>query len=65
MNLALAILIVVAATGAAIAAMLWVRHTAPDGSYFHDGDRAAGALGVLTPAERRVNLPCDARANAL
>src|SRR4029078_8791248 len=27
--------------------MLWVRRKAPDGSYFHDGDRAAGVFGVL------------------
>src|SRR6185295_20163244 len=47
MNLAIAILIVVAATGVAIVAMLWVRRRAPDGSYFHDGDRAAGVFGVL------------------
>ena len=47
MNLLLAILIVVVATGVAIAAMLWVRRTAPDGSYFNDGDRAAGVFGVL------------------
>jgi len=33
MNLAVAILIVVAATGIAIMAMLWVRRKAPDGSY--------------------------------
>jgi hypothetical protein len=46
-NLAVAILIVVAVTGVAIVAMLWVRRTAPDGSYFHDGDRAAGVFGVL------------------
>jgi hypothetical protein len=46
-NLLLAILIVVVATGVAIAAMLWVRRTAPDGSYFNDGDRAAGVFGVL------------------
>jgi hypothetical protein len=46
-NLLLAILIVVVATGLAIAAMLWVRRTAPDGSYFNDGDRAAGVFGVL------------------
>jgi hypothetical protein len=46
-NLAVAILIVVAATGCAIVAMLWVRRRAPDGSYFHDGDRAAGVFGVL------------------
>jgi ABC-type multidrug transport system fused ATPase/permease subunit len=47
MNLAVAILIVVAATGIAIMAMLWVRRKAPDGSYFNDGDRAAGVFGVL------------------
>jgi hypothetical protein len=47
MNLAVAILIVVAATGIAIMAMLWVRRRAPDGSYFNDGDRAAGVFGVL------------------
>jgi hypothetical protein len=46
-NLAVAIFIVVAATGVAIVAMLWVRRRAPDGSYFHDGDRAAGVFGVL------------------
>ena len=47
MNLVVAILIVVATTGVAIAVMLLVRRTAPDGSYFHDGDRAAGVFGVL------------------
>ena len=47
MSLAVAILIVVAATGIAITVMLWVRRTAPDGSYFNDGDRAAGVFGVL------------------
>jgi hypothetical protein len=47
MNLAVAILIVVVVTGVSIAAMLWVRRRAPDGSYFHDGDRAAGVFGVL------------------
>jgi hypothetical protein len=31
----------------AIAAMLLVRHRAPAGSYFEDGDRAAGVFGVL------------------
>jgi len=46
-SLGLAILIVVTATGVAIAAMLWVRRKAPDGSYFNDGDRAAGVFGVL------------------
>jgi hypothetical protein len=47
MNLAIAILIVVASTGIAVAAMLRVRRKAPDGSYFNDGDRAAGVFGVL------------------
>jgi hypothetical protein len=46
-NVALAILIVVTATSAAIAVMLRVRRGAPDGSYFNDGDRAAGVFGVL------------------
>ena len=47
MSIALAILVVVASTAIAIVAMLWVRRRAPDGSYFHDGDRAAGVFGVL------------------
>ena len=47
MSLAIAIVILVVTTGIAIVAMLWVRRTAPDGSYFHDGDRAAGVFGVL------------------
>lgn len=47
MNLVSAILIVTGATAVAIGAMLLVRRTAPDGSYFHDGDRAAGVFGVL------------------
>jgi hypothetical protein len=46
-NIVLAILIVVVATTLSIVAMLWVRRTAPDGSYFNDGDRAAGVFGVL------------------
>jgi hypothetical protein len=46
-NIALALLIVVVATSVAIAAMLWVRRTAPEGSRFRDGDRAAGVFGVL------------------
>jgi hypothetical protein len=33
--------------GLTIAALLLVRRTAPDGGYFHDGDRAAGVFGVL------------------
>src|SRR3954463_16744744 len=47
MSLGVAIVIVVAATGISIVAMLLVRRTAPDGSYFNDGDRAAGVFGVL------------------
>ena len=47
MNIVLAILIVVVATTLSIVAMLWVRRRAPDGSYFNDGDRAAGVFGVL------------------
>jgi hypothetical protein len=47
MNLAVAILIVAAATGISIVAMLCMRRRAPDGSYFNDGDRAAGVFGVL------------------
>jgi len=47
MNLLIDVLIVVGASAAAIAAMLLVRRGAPDGSYFNDGDRAAGVFGVL------------------
>src|SRR5262245_4998400 len=47
MNIVIAAVIVVAVTAAAVAAMLIVRRNAPDGSYFHDGDRAAGVFGVL------------------
>jgi len=47
MNVVWAALIVVAVTAAAIAVMLVVRRTAPDGSRFADGDRAAGVFGVL------------------
>jgi hypothetical protein len=47
MSLVWASLIVVAAAAAGIAAMLLVRRRAPDGSYFADGDRAAGVFGVL------------------
>ena len=47
MNLIIAILIVIGATVAAVGVMLLVRRGAPDGSYFHDGDRAAGVFGVL------------------
>jgi hypothetical protein len=47
MNLALAVVVTVAAAAIAVAAMLLVRRTAPEGSYFADGDRAAGFFGVL------------------
>jgi hypothetical protein len=40
-------LIVIGATAAAVALMLLVRRSAPEGSYFEDGDRAAGVFGVL------------------
>ena len=47
MNILIAVIIVVAVTAFAVAAMLLVRRHAPDGSYFNDGDRAAGVFGVL------------------
>jgi hypothetical protein len=47
MNLALAILVILAATALAVTAFLLVRRRAPEGSYFADGDRAAGVFGVL------------------
>jgi hypothetical protein len=47
MSPAIALLIIVAATAIAIASMLLVRRRAPEGSVFEDGDRAAGAFGVL------------------
>jgi hypothetical protein len=46
-SLVWAALIVAAVTAVAITAMLLVRRTAPEGSYFEDGDRAAGVFGVL------------------
>jgi hypothetical protein len=42
-----AILIVGLAVALAVAALLLVRRRAPDGSFFADGDRAAGVFGVL------------------
>ena len=42
-----AALIVVGVAAVSIAAMLFVRRSAPEGSYFEDGDRAAGVFGVL------------------
>jgi hypothetical protein len=46
-SVVLAAVIVVAVAGVAVAAMLFVRRRAPEGSYFEDGDRAAGVFGVL------------------
>ena len=46
-NFIVAVVIVVASTALAIVAMLLVRRRAPEGSYFNDGDRAAGVFGVL------------------
>jgi amino acid transporter len=47
MNILWAALITAAAVAFAVAAMLFVRRRAPEGSYFADGDRAAGFFGVL------------------
>ena len=47
MNLLWAILILACAVAVAVGAMLFVRRTAPEGSYFEDGDRASGVFGVL------------------
>jgi hypothetical protein len=47
MNLFWAALIVVSVAVVATTAMLLVRRRAPEGSYFEDGDRAAGVFGVL------------------
>jgi hypothetical protein len=46
-NLLWASLIVAGVAAVAITAMLLVRRRAPAGSYFEDGDRAAGVFGVL------------------
>ena len=47
MNLVWAMLVVVATAALAVAAMLLVRRSAPEGSRFADGDRASGVFGVL------------------
>jgi hypothetical protein len=46
-DLVIALVIVVACAAAAVGVLLAVRRGAPDGGYFHDGDRAAGVFGVL------------------
>jgi hypothetical protein len=47
MSVLSASVIVIGVAACAIAAMLLVRRGAPEGSYFADGDRAAGVFGVL------------------
>lgn len=47
MNLAYGLLLVAGVVVVAVAAMLFVRRGAPEGSYFSDGDRASGVFGVL------------------
>jgi hypothetical protein len=47
MSVVAASAIVLAIGAIAVAAMLLVRRGAPEGSYFADGDRAAGVFGVL------------------
>jgi hypothetical protein len=46
-NLVWGFLVTAAVTAVAVAAMLLVRRSAPEGSYFADGDRASGVFGVL------------------
>ena len=47
MNVVWAAVRIVVAAAVAVALMLLVRRRAPEGSYFADGDRAAGIFGVL------------------
>ena len=47
MTLLWAAVLVAGVAAVAIGAMLLVRRSAPEGSYFEDGDRAAGVFGVL------------------
>ena len=47
MNLLRALLVLTVVTGVTVTAMLLVRRRAPEGSWFRDGDRAAGVFGVL------------------
>ena len=47
MGILLAFAVIAAAVAVAVTAMLVVRRSAPDGSYFADGDRASGVFGVL------------------
>lgn len=52
MTLLWAGLIILGVAAVAIGAMLLVRRTAPEGSYFQDGDRASGVFGVLRSSDR-------------
>jgi len=47
MNVVWSVLIVAGVAAIAVAAILLVRRRAPEGSFFEDGDRAAGVFGVL------------------
>ena len=47
MSLLWAGLVIVGVAAVTITVMLLVRRRAPDGSYFEDGDRAAGVFGVI------------------
>src|SRR3954454_3080363 len=50
MRLLLGLVVLLVADAIAIAAMLFVRRRAPEGSFFTDGDRASGVFGVLATA---------------
>ena len=47
MNVVLGLVVLALVTALTVAAMLWVRRSAPEGSRFTDGDRASGVFGVL------------------
>src|SRR3954469_17463992 len=47
MNIFAALVVIIVSAAFAIGAMLLVRRRAPEGSYFNDGDRDAGVVGVL------------------
>jgi hypothetical protein len=47
MNVVFGFVVTIVVAAIAIAAMLFVRRRAPEGSYFADGDRASGVFGVL------------------
>jgi Protein of unknown function (DUF4239) len=47
MNVFVALVVVAVSACVGIGAILLVRRRAPEGSYFNDGDRAAGVFGVL------------------